>query len=102
METPRAPQQPVSRVDRASVHLEQPASASSSSLPFAALSALFVFFSLPFRIVFWTMAWLGRMTISAVGFVFVVFGIVLWAGHFSVLGILLVLVGLVLMLRWLR
>jgi hypothetical protein len=69
------------------------------SIPVAALSTLLFVVTLPFRVVFWTIAWLGRIAVSALGFVFMVLGIVLWAGTSWFLGILLFLVGLVLLLR---
>jgi hypothetical protein len=57
--------------------------------------------SLPFRLIFWMIAWLGRLTVAVLGFMLMVVGIVLWAGPLFFLGIPLFLVGLVLTLRWL-
>ena len=56
--------------------------------------------SLPFRLVFWTIAWLGRMTALVFGFALMVVGVALWAGGpLFVIGVPLFLVGLVLTLR---
>jgi hypothetical protein len=55
--------------------------------------------TLPFRLVFWTIAWLGRLTGLVVGFILMVTGIFLLAGPLFLIGIPLFLVGLVLTLR---
>jgi len=55
--------------------------------------------TLPFRLVFWTIAWVGRLTAIVVGFSLMVVGMALWAGPLFFLGIPIFLVGLVLTLR---
>ncbi len=55
--------------------------------------------SLPFRIAFWTIAWLGRIAAVAMGFMLMVVGMALWAGPLFLIGIPLFLAGLVLTLR---
>jgi len=55
--------------------------------------------SLPFRLVFWTIAWLGQITAVALGFMLMVVGMALWAGPLFLIGIPLFLVGLVFTLR---
>jgi hypothetical protein len=54
--------------------------------------------SLPFRLLFWTIAWLGRLTALVTGFTLMVIGMALWAGPLFFIGIPLFLVGLVLTL----
>ena len=63
------------------------------------LAALWFLVTLPFRMVFWVIAWLGRLTAMALGFSLMVVGMALWAGPFFFIGIPLFLVGLVLTLR---
>jgi hypothetical protein len=58
--------------------------------------------SLPFRLVFWTIALLGRVTGVMVGFVLMVLGMFLLAGPLSLIGIPLFVLGLVLTLRCLE
>jgi hypothetical protein len=82
--------------------LEQSTSGSWGSVFVAVLGKLLFIISLPFRVVFWTIAWLGRMAVSSLGFVFMVLGVVLWAGPSWFFGILLFLAGLVLLLKSLR
>ena len=55
--------------------------------------------TLPFRLVFWGIAWLGRLTAVVLGFSLMVLGMALWAGPLFFIGIPLFLVGLVLTLR---
>jgi len=55
--------------------------------------------TLPFRLVFWTIAWVGRLTAIVVGFSLMVVGMALWAGPLFFLGIPIFLVGLILTLR---
>ncbi len=55
--------------------------------------------TLPFRILFWTVALLGRVAGILLGFTLMVVGIALWAGPFFLIGIPLFLIGLVLTLR---
>ena len=63
------------------------------------IAALWFVVSLPFRLVFWMIAWLGRLTAAMLGFTLMVVGGALWAGPLFFLGIPLFLVGLVLTLR---
>ena len=58
--------------------------------------------TLPFRLVFWLIAWLGRLTGLAVGFSLMVVGMVFLAGPLFLIGIPLFLIGLVLTLRCLE
>ena len=61
--------------------------------------AVWFLIALPFRLVFWTIAWLGRLTGVAVGFLLMVTGMFLLAGPLFSLGIPLFIIGLVLTLR---
>jgi hypothetical protein len=63
------------------------------------LAAFWSAVALPFRLTFWVIAWLGRLTAVTLGFSLMVVGIALWAGPFFFVGIPLFLVGLVLTLR---
>lgn len=63
------------------------------------IAAIWFLITLPFRLVFWLVAWMGRLTATALGFSFMVVGIALWAGPLFFLGIPLFLVGLFLTLR---
>jgi hypothetical protein len=65
----------------------------------ALLTALWFMVALPFRMIFWVIAWLGRLTAIMLGFSLMVVGIALWAGPFFFIGIPFFLVGLVLTLR---
>lgn len=62
-------------------------------------TALWFVVTLPFRLVFWVIAWLGRLTAVVLGFLLMVVGMALWAGPLFFIGIPLFLVGLVLTLR---
>jgi hypothetical protein len=64
--------------------------------------ALWFLIALPFRLVFWVIAWLGRLTGAALGFAFMVAGIALMAGPLYIIGIPLFVVGLVVTLRCLE
>jgi hypothetical protein len=55
--------------------------------------------TLPFRLIFWIIAWAGRLTIVLLGFSLMVVGMALWASPLFFIGIPLFLVGLVLTLR---
>jgi hypothetical protein len=55
--------------------------------------------TLPFRLIFWIIAWMGRLTAVVLGFSLMVVGIALWAGPLFFIGIPLFLVGLILTLR---
>jgi hypothetical protein len=63
------------------------------------LSTLWYAVTLPFRLVFWTAALLGRATGLALGFTMMVVGFALTAGPYAVVGVPVFLLGLVLTLR---
>jgi hypothetical protein len=63
------------------------------------LGTLWYVITAPFRLVFWTVAWVGRVTAALFGFCLMVVGIALGAGPLFFLGIPLFLVGLVLTLK---
>lgn len=65
----------------------------------ALLAAVWFLATLPFRLVFWVFALLGRLTGIALGFALMVAGMFFLAGPFFLLGIPLFLIGLVLTLR---
>ena len=58
--------------------------------------------TLPLRLAFWIIAWLGRLTGIAIGFSMMVAGMFFLAGPFFLIGIPLFLIGLVLTLRCLE
>ena len=63
------------------------------------LGTLWYLVTLPFRLVFWTIAWVGRLAAILVGFSLMVVGMALWAGPLFFLGIPMFQVGLVMTLR---
>jgi hypothetical protein len=65
----------------------------------ALLGAIWFLVTLPLRLVFWTIALLGRVAGVIIGFVLMVVGMALLAGPLFILGIPLFILGLVLMLR---
>jgi hypothetical protein len=65
----------------------------------AVVTTLWFMATLPFRLIFWGIAWLGRLTAAVLGFVLMVVGMALWAGPLFFLGIPLFIVGLVVTLR---
>ena len=65
----------------------------------ASLAGIWFIVTLPFRLIFWLIAWAGRLTVVLLGFSLMVVGIALWAGPLFFLGIPLFLVGVVLTLR---
>jgi hypothetical protein len=65
----------------------------------ALLGTIWFLIALPFRLVFWTIAWLGRVTGVVLGFVLMVVGMALLAGPIFIVGIPLFIIGLVLTLR---
>lgn len=79
--------------------VEQPSSWFLGEMLMTLIGALWFVVSLPFRLVFWTIAWLGRLTAVVLGFTLMVVGMALWAGPFFFVGIPLFLVGLVVTLR---
>ena len=78
---------------------EQRKTWSRASLLVAIIGALWLMITLPFRLVFWTIAWLGRLTAVILGFSLMVVGMALWAGPLFWIGIPLFVIGLVLTLR---
>jgi hypothetical protein len=68
----------------------------------AILRAIWFVVTLPLRLLFWTIAILGRLMGVLVGFSLMVIGIALWAGPFFLIGIPLFLIGLVMTLRCLE
>jgi len=63
------------------------------------VAVLWFVVSLPFRLVFWTIARLGRLTAVVLGFTLMVVGMALWAGLLFFVSIPFFLVGLVPTLR---
>jgi hypothetical protein len=78
---------------------ERHSSWSVGSIFMALLAAFWYLVTLPFRLVFWSIAWLGRLTAVVLGFSLMVVGVALWAGPLFFIGIPLFLIGLVLTLR---
>ena len=72
---------------------------SSGRVVLALLAAAWFLATLPFRLVFWVIAWLGRLTGIAIGFALMVAGMFFLAGPFFLIGIPLFLIGLILTLR---
>ena len=66
------------------------------------VSAIWFTISLPFRLLFWFIALLGRLTGLVIGFVLMVIGMALWASPLFIVGIPLFVIGLVLTLRCLE
>jgi hypothetical protein len=64
--------------------------------------ALWSLVTAPFRLVFWAIAWVGRLTAILLGICLMVVGIALWAGSLFFLGIPMFLIGLVLTLKCLN
>jgi uncharacterized membrane protein YtjA (UPF0391 family) len=63
------------------------------------LAGVWFIVTLPFRLIFWMIAWAGRLTAALLGFSLMVVGMALWASPLFFIGIPLFLVGLVLTLR---
>jgi hypothetical protein len=55
--------------------------------------------TLPFRLAFGVVEWLGRLTALALGFALMVLGVALWAVPLFALGIPVFVVGLLITLR---
>jgi hypothetical protein len=87
---PRGPTAPVIKQSNAWLWRELLASS---------ITAFWFVVTLPFRLIFWLIAWLGRLTAVLLGFALMVVGMALWAGPLFFVGIPLFLVGLVLTLR---
>jgi hypothetical protein len=75
---------------------------SSGRAVLAMLGAAWFVATLPFRLVFWVIAWLGRLTGIAIGFAMMVGGMFFLAGPLFLIGIPLFVIGLVLTLRCLE
>ena len=63
------------------------------------LTKLWYAFTWPFRLLFWTVAWIGRLSASGLGYCLMVIGIAVWTGPFVCLGALMFVVGLIMMLK---
>ena len=63
------------------------------------LAGLWFIVTLPFRLIFWIIAWAGRLTVVLLGFSLMVVGMALWASPLFLVGIPMFLIGLVLTLR---
>jgi hypothetical protein len=83
----------------AAQRVESLSSWSAGQLLMTLVTAVWFTATLPFRLAFWIIAWLGRLTAVFLGFSLMVLGIALWAGPLFFVGIPLFVVGLVLMLR---
>jgi len=79
--------------------VEQPNSWLWGEMLMTLIATLWFAVSLPFRLLFWAVAWLGRLTAVVLGFTLMVLGMALWAGPLFFVGIPLFLVGLLLTLR---
>jgi hypothetical protein len=79
--------------------MEPPSSWSLGQVFMALFATLWLVVTLPLRLVFWVVAWMGRLTAIVLGFSLMVVGMALWAGPLFFIGIPLFLVGLVLTLR---
>ncbi len=75
---------------------------SAASLLLGLFGALWFIITLPFRLVFWVIAWLGRLTGAILGFSLMVVGMALLAGPLYIIGIPMFLIGLVVTLRCLE
>jgi hypothetical protein len=65
-------------------------------------AAVWFLATLPFRLVFWVLALLGRLTGIALGFALMVAGMFILAGPLFLIGIPLFIIGLILTLRCLE
>jgi hypothetical protein len=100
--TPRK-QRRVDRYEETGAH--HPVQASSWSwmgIAVTVLSAAWLTVSMPFRLFFWLLALLGRLTGIILGFLMMVVGVALWASPLFLIGIPVFVVGLVLTLRCLE
>jgi hypothetical protein len=79
--------------------LERPGAVSWVEVCLSVLGTVWTLVTLPLRLIFWTIAWVGRLAAILLGFSLMVVGIALWAGPLFFLGIPLFLVGLVLTLK---
>ncbi len=102
---PGAPRPMAVRRHRPSAGLAGAVPAAASMLGravLAGLAAVWFLVTLPFRLVFWVLALLGRLAGIAVGFSLMVAGMFFLASPFFLIGIPLFLIGLVLTLRCLE
>jgi hypothetical protein len=81
------------------LELQQSSTWSFGQIFVGILAGVWFFITLPFRLIFWLIAWAGRLTVVLLGFSLMVVGMALWAGPLFFIGIPLFLVGLVLTLR---
>jgi uncharacterized membrane protein YtjA (UPF0391 family) len=79
--------------------IKPPSSLSAGQVVMTLVTAFWFTVTLPFRLIFWIIAWMGRLTAVVLGFSLMVVGIALWAGPLFFIGIPLFVVGLVLTLR---
>jgi hypothetical protein len=93
------PQQTGERLDAAPAAAGRPNSWLWGEMLVTLITALWFVVSLPFRLFFWTVAWLGRLTAAVLGFTLMVVGMALWASPLFFIGIPVFLVGLVVTLR---
>jgi hypothetical protein len=63
------------------------------------LGALWSVVTLPFRLLFGLVEWLGRLLAFGLGFVLMVIGVALWAGPLYLVGIPMFVGGLLITLR---
>ncbi len=82
--------------------ITRPHSWSWTGIVVTLLSAIWFTIILPFRLVFWLIALLGRVTGVILGFLLMVVGMALWASPLFIVGIPLFVIGLVLTLRCLE
>jgi hypothetical protein len=92
----RRPERPF---DSGALEVERSSSGSLVHVLAVLLAAVWFMATLPFRLVFWLIAWMGRLTAVVLGFSLMVVGMALGAGPLFFIGIPLFLVGLVLTLR---
>jgi hypothetical protein len=81
------------------LEIKPPSSLSVGQVVMTLVTAVWFTVTLPFRLIFWIIAWMGRLTAVVLGFSLMVVGIALWAGPLFFIGIPLFVVGLVLTLR---
>ena len=75
-------------------------SASLNPMVNAVLEAVWAVILLPFRLLYWLVEILGRVTAFVLGFIMMVVGVALWgAGPLFIIGVPLFVVGLLITLR---
>jgi hypothetical protein len=80
-------------------NVHKSATYSFGQIAISILGGVWFIATLPLRLIFWAIAWAGRLTVLLLGFSLMVVGMALWAGPLFVFGIPLFLIGLVLTLR---